>query len=359
MSLLSKLKGLGGSASRGSCVGLSIGSSSIKMVELAKSSKEWRLVNFGMVPLPDDALSNREIVNHLAVVENLKNLVEKAKPKSKNVCIAIAGASVIIKRMTVEVPVVKEMTETIFWEAEQYIPFDVSEVVMDFHQIGKIVDKKVDVLLVAVKRSVMESYCAAVTDAGLIPKIVDVEFFSMQNLFELNYPANAKDAVAVVDIGANSIKILITQNGVPLFTKDSTLGGRQLTQEIQNQLNLSFDDAEALKTGDPKRLPQEVLELMNVHSENYAQEIKRALDYYHASGTGGNVAFILLSGGSSKIPDLSRVVEEQIGLPTQIINPFNAVGYDPNALNPQFIQSIAPTATIATGLALRAGAGTA
>jgi type IV pilus assembly protein PilM len=211
------------------------------------------------------------------------------------------------------------------------------------------------VLLVAVKRSVLESYCSAVKDAGLVPKIVDVEFFALQNLFELNYPSNTKDAVAIADIGSTSLKIDIVQNGVPLFTKDTALGGRQLTQEIQTQLNLSYDDAEALKTGDPKRLPQEVVELMNLQSENYAQEIKRAIDYYHASSTGGNVSFVLLSGGSAKIPDLSRVVEEQTGLPTQLINPFNSISYDPNALNPQFIQSIAPSAAIATGLAIRAG----
>lgn len=355
MSLLSKLKGLGGSSSRGSCIGLNIGSSSIKMVELANTGKDWKLLNFGMVPLPEDALMNREIVNHLAVVENLKNLVDKAKPKSKNVCLSISGSSIIIKRMTVEVPIPREMDDTIYWEAEQYIPFDISEVVMDYHQLTKIQDKKVDVLLVAVKRSVLESYTAAVQDAGLVPKVVDVEFFGLQNVFEANYPSNVKDAVVIVDIGAISLKVIVVQNGVPLFTKDSALGGRQLTQEIQSQLNLSFEDAEALKTGDPKRLPQEVVELMNIQSENYAQEIKRAIDFYHASSTGGNVSFVLLSGGSARIPDLSRIVEEQVGLPAQLINPFNTISYDPNVLNPQFIQSIAPVAAIPTGLSIRAG----
>ena len=336
-------------------VGLSIGTSSIKLVELKKQGKVWKMLHFGIVQLPEDVIVHREIINQIAVVDSLKTLTSQIQLKSKNVCSALSGTSLIIKRMTVEAPNLRELQDQVFWEAEQYLPFDVSEVVMDFHVLSRGRDNKTDVLLVAVKRSVLDSYMTSIEEAGLKPKLMDVDFFALQNLYEANYPGTS-DAVAVVDFGASAMKLVVVHGGVPVFTKDSSIGGRNLTAEIQRQLNLSYTDAETLKIGgQPNAMPQEVLELMHVMAENFASEIKKALDFYNASSVGAPVSSILLAGGSAKIPELTRVIEETLGVPTQIINPFGAISYDPSVFTPDYINAIAPIAAIPIGLALRAG----
>jgi type IV pilus assembly protein PilM len=354
--LASKLSGLF-SGGGGNPIGLSIGSSSIKLVELKKTGKGHKLLHFGISQLPEDAIVNREIVNHIAVVEMTKNLVDQIKLRNKPACISLSGTSVIIKRMQVQVQNMKELQDQVFWEAEQYLPFDVSEVVMDFQLLSKAKDSAADVLLVAVKRSVLESYMNAARDAGLIPKVVDVDYFALQNVFEANYPSSPNEAVALIDLGASSTKIMVVQGGVPVFTRDSVLGGRNLTAEIQRHLNVSYQDAETLKIGGGGGgMPQEVLELMRVSAENFATEIKRAIDFYDASSSGAPISYILLTGGSAKIPDISRIIEESTQRPTQLLNPFNSISYDPEMFTPDYINNVGPLAAVPLGLALRMGA---
>jgi type IV pilus assembly protein PilM len=338
-------------------VGLSIGSSSIKLVELKKVGNLWKLLHFGIVQLPEDVVVNREIVNAIVVSDSIKTLVNQIKLKNKSVCTAISGTSLIIKRMMLEIPNVKEVQEQVFWEAEQYLPFDVSEVVMDYQILSRSKDNKTDVLLVAVKKTVLDIYMSSIEDAGLRPKIVDVDFFALQNLYEANYPVNPTEAVAIVDIGASALKIVVVHAGVPVFTKDTAMGGRNLTAEIQKNLNLSYVDAETLKIsgGQDGTTPQEVSDLMHVMADNIATEIKRALDFYNASPTGAPVAYVLLAGGSAKIPGLSKVVEDSLGLPTQLANPFNSISYDPAVFTQEYLNNIAPIAAVPIGLALRAG----
>lgn len=353
------LGGLSGLLSLGAgstSVGLCIGASSIKLVELKKSGKHWQLLHFGMIQLPEQAIENSEIINAIAVVESLKSLISQIRLKNRSVCTSFSGSSMIVKRMTLDVPDMKQLQDQVFWEAEQYIPFDVSEVVMDYQVISKTKDKKADVLIVAVKRGVLDSYMACIEDAGLKPKIVDTDYFALQNAFEANYPTQPTEAVALVDIGSSSMKTAVVQGGLPLFTKDSAIGGRNLTQDIQRHLNLSYSDAETLKVAsDFNQLPQEVHELMHVMSENLASEIKRSLEFYNASALGAPVSYVLLSGGGAKLPNLSKAVEETVGLPSQMMNPFNAITYDTSVFTEEYIQAIAPFAVIPIGQAIRAG----
>ncbi len=339
-------------------VGLSIGTSSIKLVELKKVGKMWKLLHFGIIQLPEDVVVNREIVNPIAVTENIKTLVDQIKLQNKAVCASLSGTSVIIKRMTLEVPNMRDLQDQVFWEAEQYLPFDVSEVVMDYQVLSRSKDHKTDVLLVAVKKTVLETYIKCIQDSDLKAKIIDVDFFALQNLFEANYPMNPAEAVAIIDIGASALKLMVLHAGIPVYTKDSAIGGHNLTSEIQKNLNLSFIDAEILKVdgGPGGTTPQEVSDLMMTMAENFATEIKRALDFYNASSTGAPVAYVLLSGGSSRIPGLSKIIEDSIGLPTQLINPFNSISYDPAVFTQEYLTNIAPIAGIPIGLALRAGA---
>lgn len=338
-------------------VGLSIGTSSIKLIELKKSGKNWKLLHFGIVQLPEDVVVEREIANNVAVAESIRTLTSQIKLKTKNVCTALSGPSMIIKRMSLEVPNPRELQEQVFWEAEQYLPFDVSEVVMDFQLLSRGKDNQTDVLLIAVKKSVLDLYMGCVQDAGLKPRVVDADYFALQNVFEANYAQNPNEAVALVDVGANATKVVVVHDGVPVYTKDCSVGGRNLTAEIQRQLNLSYMDAESLKTsGQAEGMPSEVGELMHIMAENIASEIKRALDFYHASASGAPVSYALLSGGSARIPELSRIVEEVNRVPAQLMNPFTSINYDPAVFTPDYIAAIGPIAAVPVGLAIRAGA---
>ncbi len=356
--LLSKISSILDFSGGKTSVGLSIGSSSIKLVELKKSGKTWKLIHFGIVQLPDEVIVNREIINPIVVSESIKTLTSQMKLKNKNICTSISGTALLIRRMTLEVPRPSELQEQVFWEAEQYLPFDISEVYMDFQVLSRSKEGKTDVLFVAVKKTVLDTYMNCVEDAGLKASIVDVDFFALQNLLEINYPPNPNESVAIVDIGSSAIKIVVIHAGVPVFTKDSTLGGRTLTVEIQKNLNLSFNDAETLKTGGEGGIntPQEISDLIHVMVENVSSEIKKSVDYYNASATGAPIAYVLLTGGSAKLTGLSKSVEERVGLPVQLINPFNAISYDPNVFNQEYLNNIAPIAAVSVGLALRSGA---
>lgn len=349
---------LGGYLGGKTFVGISIGTASIKIIELRKTGKIWQLLHFGVVNLPEDVIVNREIVNPVAVIENIKVLVNQIKLKNKNVCTSLSGTSLIIKRMTVSSANKKELQDQVFWEAEQYLPFEVSEVVMDFHVLSQLNDKETDVIFVAVKKSVLDGYMKCLFDSGLKPKIVDLDFFALQNLVEANYPTDPSEAIAVVDIGASSIKIVITSGGIPVFTKDTGIGGKNLTSEIQRNLNLTFADAESLKISGASlgALPQEVGDLMQNMADNLAMEIKKTIDFYHASSSGAPVTSVLLTGGCAGIPGFSKIVEDTVSLPSQLMNPFNVISYDPSVFTPEYLNAIAPIASIPIGLALRAGA---
>lgn len=357
---LSKLSGFSAGFSLGGgsgAIGLSIGTSSVKIVQLAKKGKGWKLAHFGIIQLPEDAIVNREIVNPVVVVDGIRALANQLRLKNKPVCTSLSGTSLIIKRMQLEVPNPRELEEQVFWEAEQYIPFDLSEVAMDYQVLSRTKEGMVDVLLVAAKRSVLDSYMSCVNDAGLKPKIVDVDFFALQNLLEANYSTNPAEAVCIVDIGAASTKIVVVHDGVPVFTKDVVLGGRNLTEEIQKHLGLQFNDAETLKVGGSRgNVPQEVAEIIAIMCENFAGEVKRALDFYSVSSLGAPVTLLLLAGGSAKVHDLTRVVEELTGVPTQLANPFHSIAYDPSVFTQEYVEGIGPLAAIPVGLALRAGA---
>lgn len=337
-----------------SSVGLSIGTSSIKLVEIKKTGKTWKLLNAAIASLAEDAIVNREILNAVSVSESIREVLSKLKIKNKNVCTSLSGTSVIIKRLSVDVPKKSELEAQVFWEAEQYLPFDPSDVVMDYHVLSRAKDGKTDVMLVAAKRSILDAYMHSVEDAGLKAKIVDTDYFALETVFEANYPTQPQEAVALVDIGSSSIKMVVVHDGVPIYTKDSSIGGNNLTTEIQKHLGVTYRDAEALKTGNSsKGLPQEVVDLMNIMAENFATEIKRANDFYSAQGSGAPLTQILVTGGSSKIPGLTKSIEDICRLPCQLLNPFHSITYDPSRFTPESIAVLAPHLAIPIGLAIR------
>jgi type IV pilus assembly protein PilM len=335
-------------------IGVSIGTSSVKIVELKKSGKSYSLVHFGVAQLPDEAIQNREITNHPAVVEAVKGLVTQLKMKGKNVITSLSGAAVIVKKILLEQTPAKELDDAILWEAEQYVPFDINEVAYDYQILNKNgPEGKMEIMLVACKKTLIESYQAVLKESGLNATIVDVDLFALQNAFEVNYPPETP--AALVDIGAASLKLSICAGGQPVFTRDSAVGGKMLTAEIQKHLNLSFQEAELLKIdGNAQgQVPQEAADLMHVMAENLAAEIKRSMDFYAASNAGPQVAYVLLAGGSARLLNLPKMVEDSLGIPVQLFNPFNSISYDTKIFTDDYVSAVSSMAAIPVGLAIR------
>lgn len=336
-------------------VGLSIGASCIKAVEMKKNREGWTLEKYAAIELQENAIENREIINTINVIQTIEATLRSAAITSKSICSAVIGSSVIVKTLSIVVEDMKELADQVFWEAEQYIPFDISEVVVDFQVIGKGKEEnQVEVIIVAVKKDYLEQYTGAIESARLSAGVMDAEFFALQNVYELNYPVNTSEAVLLADVGAFSTKIVICSGGVPLLVKDATFGGSMITQEIQRELKLpTLKDAESLKVS--QNLPHEVSEIILRLCPVLGAELKKSVDFYTASSLGPPVSAVLLSGGGSRAPHLAKTIEDYTGLPTQFLNPFQTILGDAKTFSQDVLMSIAPEAVIPIGLAMRAG----
>lgn len=336
--------------------GLDIGSSAIKLVEAEKKRGGWVIRNYASINLPEDSIVDGEIVNHAAVVEAIKSIVVESGTSSKLVCTSVAGASVIIKHITIPKTNPRELEDQVYWEAEQYIPFDMSEISLDFEVVQEDMgDGKMDVLLVAAKKDFIDKRLATIKDAGLEPHTLDVDVLGLANVFWENYDMTPDNAVVLVDIGASLTKINIVSHNTTIFTRDVAVGGKNLTQEIQNKLGISFQEAEVLKidacsTG---QIPEEVLPLVNSISENIALEIRRSLDFYAASPVQLPITGVYLCGGASRIPGLSDMLAEMLGLTVEYLNPFNKVACSGKQFTEEFIAAVSSSAAVPVGLALR------
>jgi len=342
-------------------IGLDIGSSMVKIIQFKETKKGYRLVNFGMVTLPPETIVDGALMNSTAVVEVIKELLASTRIKAKDVAISLSGHSVIIKKISLPVMSQEELEESIHWEAEQYIPFDINDVNVDVTIINhqSAVQGQMDVLLVAAKKEMIHDYTAVVNEAGLQPVVVDVDVFALQNMFELNYQIPPQDTVVLCNIGAGSVNINILANGVSAFTRDVSLGGNQFTEEIQKQLNVAFEEAEALKIGGHASgdadsvVPQEVERIIQGVSANMATELQRSIDFYTATSADSRISRVYLCGGTAKVQSLSRVLEAKLGIPVELLNPFRNIEIDKNQFDPDYIQDVAPIAGISVGLGVR------
>jgi type IV pilus assembly protein PilM len=345
-------------------VGLDIGSSSIKVMELREGKRGYQLQHFGVVPLQSEAIVDGAFMNTGAIVDAIVDLLQKEKIKTKDVVTSVSGHSVIIKKISLPQMTEEELEESIQWEAEQYIPFDINDVNMDVQILGE--DEtdvgQMKVILVAAKKDIINDYTQAITEAGLNPVIMDVDCFAIENMFQLNYQSEPGQTVVLANIGASIININILKNGVSAFTRDINMGGNQFTEEIQKQLNVSYEEAEALKLGGELGgpsdtteaiIPQEVGGIIRSVSETLASEIQRSLDFYAATSVEDQVSKIYLSGGTSKIPGLTSTIEGKLNIPTEIVNPFRAIEIDEKRFDMNHLQEIAPMAAVSVGLAVR------
>jgi type IV pilus assembly protein PilM len=342
-------------------IGLDIGSSYVKVLELSNNKGRWKIENFGMKKLPPEAIVDGALMNSNIIVDSIRELVTSHKIKTKDVVTSVSGHSVIIKKINLPVMTRDELEESIQWEAEQYIPFDINDVNIDVQILNPVGDEtgQMEVLLVAAKKDMINDYTSIVQEAGLNPVCMDVDSFAIENAFELNYDVAPGDTVVLVNIGASIININVLRGGTTAFTRDITLGGNQYTEEIQKQLNVSYEEAEALKIGgDIVRdsqavVPEEVESIIRSVSDNVATEIQRSLDFYAATSTEDEISRVYLSGGSARVPGLTRTIQEKTGLPVELINAFRRIEINEKEFNTAFLDEVAPMAAVAVGLALR------
>jgi type IV pilus assembly protein PilM len=339
-------------------VGLDIGSSAIKLVELKDlgKGKGFQLKSFGIEPLPAEAIVGGTIMDSGAVIDAITKLIQEKAIKNLSVATSVDGNSVIIKRISMMAMSEAELGEAIQWEAGQYIPFDIEEVKID-HQIletdattGNIV-----VLLVAVKRDLIAEYTSLLGQAGLTPASLDIDVFCVQNAFEINYPISGQEICALVNIGASTTNISVLKGSSPLFWRDIQAGGNNYTDTLQREMNLTFAQAEAVKKGEAEEgvRSEQAAPILNAVTEEFGAELKKTLDFFRVTTSETTIHKIMIAGGGSQVPNLDRYLSQFFGVPIEIMNPFTNISVEERDIPMDTINRLAPHFAVAVGLALR------
>jgi len=337
-------------------VGLDIGSRSIKAAEIVETKQGLSLKRFGIVDIAHGAIEEGTINDPETVAESIKQLFKSYNIKETNVAVSIGGYSVIVKKISVQTMDEEKLQETIHFEAEQYIPFDISDVNLDFQILGESESNpgQMNVFLVAAKKEMVNDYINLVNLAGLNPCIVDVEAFALQNAIEANYDMQNENT-ALIDIGASKTSLNILKGNSSLFMRDVSLGCGQINQKIMSLIECSFEEAEQLKYGDkPDRLTQEDLKgIISSVVTDWCTEIRRALDFFYSTYPEDQIKRIILSGGGANIDEFRELLATEASAEVESINPFKNLKIDKKHFDDAFIKQIAPQAAISMGLAMR------
>ena len=339
-------------------VGLDIGSSAVKAVELKPSGKGFKVTAFAIEPVPPDSIVDGAIIDGTAVADAIRRLFENKAFKTKEVAASLSGNAVIVKKISLPVMTEAELAESIYWEAEQYIPFDIQDVNIDYQILdaGRGADSKgtMDVLLVAAKKEKIADYLGVITQAGRTAVVVDVDAFALQNAYEANYGLEPQSVVVLLNAGASAININILAGEQSVFTRDISSGGNAYTEAVQKELNLPFESAELLKKGEVVDgvTFDEVKPVLHAMTENVLLEIQKTFDFFKATASSDRIDRIVLSGGASRVDGFAQALEERFGAPVETFDPFRKIAFEATKLGITDPASIA-TAAVAVGLALR------
>ncbi len=337
-------------------VGLDIGSRSIKAAEITETKRGLALKRFGIVDIAHGAIEEGTINDPEAVAESIKQLFKSYNIKEGNVAVSIGGYSVIVKKISVQTMDEEKLQETIHFEAEQYIPFDISDVNLDFQILGESESNpgQMNVFLVAAKKEMVNDYINLVNLAGLNPCIVDVEAFALQNTFEANYDMQSENT-ALIDIGASKTSLNILKGNSSLFMRDVSLGCGQINQKIMSLIECSFEEAEQFKYGDkPDRLtPEDLKGIISSVVADWCTEIRRALDFFYSTYPEDQIKRIILSGGGANIEEFRNLLATEASAEVESINPFKNFEIDQKIFDDAFIKQIRPQSAISMGLAMR------
>lgn len=338
-------------------IGLDIGSSSIKLVELGESKSAYKLQNLGIAPLPPEAIVDGALMDSVTIIDTIRALISNTKAKTKDVITSVSGHSVIVKKITLPLMSDSELEESIQWEAERYIPFDINEVNIDFQIFGSSSENPevMDVVLVAAKKDIINDYVSVIIESGLNPVIIDIDAFAIENMLSVNYEVEKDETVAMANVGASITNINILKNNMTAFTRDIFKGGNQITEEIQRQLHIDYEEAEKIKVGSKiDATSQSIIQgVLRSASESLAIEIGNSMEFFQSTTTYEKISKLYLSGGGSKIKDFDIVLQQQIGIPVEIVNPFKKIEYSEKNFDLEYLREIGPMMAVGVGLATR------
>jgi type IV pilus assembly protein PilM len=342
-----------------SVVGLDIGSSAVKAVELKAVGKGFRVSAFGTEPIPPDSIVDGAIIDGTAVADAIRRLFERHPFKSKDVVASLSGNAVIVKKINLPVMTDAELAESIYWEAEQYIPFDIQDVNLDYQILnpgtGAGSGGTMDVLLVAAKKDKIADYTGVITQAGRVPVVVDVDVFALQNAYELNYGRDPSAVVVLMNAGASAININILSGDQSLFTRDISIGGNAYTEAVQKELNLPFEQAELLKKGQAVdgAAYEDAMSVLHAMTDNVLLETQKTFDFFKATALSEHIDRVILSGGASRVDGFAHALEERFGARVEMFDPFKKIAFEAGKLGNGDAETFVTTAAVAVGLALR------
>jgi type IV pilus assembly protein PilM len=345
-------------------VGVDIGSYSVKAVELKAKKQEgetqYDVKKIGYELLPHDAIVEGTIIDSAAVVETIKMVFDENKIANKNVIISISGNSVIIKKITLPAMETEELAESIIWEAKHNIPYPYEETNVDYAILKPpphADEKNLDILLVAAKKDKIANYSNVISQARKNLDAIEVDVFALQNALEYNYPEIINEkTIAMINLGANITNVIIIDRGNPQLFRDLSIGGSFFTENLSKDLNISFDDAEKVLKGLPVKdiQPEQLQTVLDMNMQNLLEEIEKTFSFYEAGEKKDKkIEHIFLSGGLSKLKDLSSSFEQKFNIKTEIFNPFRRISYDDKKFDNIYFEEMAALFGVATGLATR------
>ena len=338
-------------------VGLDIGSSAVKAVELKPAGKGYKVAAFGSEPVPPDSIVDGAIIDGAAVADAIRRLFEGRNIKTKDVAASLSGNAVIVKKITLPVMTEAELAESIYWEAEQYIPFDIQDVNLDYQILDSGHGGKgtMEVLLVAAKKEKIADYTGVIAQAGRSAVVVDVDAFALQNAYEVNYGIEPGAVVVLLNAGASATNINILNGDQSVFTRDISIGGNAYTEALQKELSLPFDLADQLKRGiavDGVTF-DDARPVLRAVSENVMLEIQKTFDFFKATAASDRIDRIMVSGGASRAEGFTEMLSERFEAPVEAFDPFKRIAFDVKKFQVDAASGVAPTVAVAVGLALR------
>jgi type IV pilus assembly protein PilM len=338
-------------------MGLDIGSSAVKAVELKPAGKGYRVTAIGIEPIPPDSIVDGAIIDGGAVADAVRRLFANAQFKAKDVAASLSGNSVIVKKITLPAMTEQELAESIYWEAEQYIPFDIQDVNLDYEILTPKADSQgtMDVLLVAAKKDKIGDYTSVITQAGRKPALVDVDAFALQNAYEANYGFEPGGVIALLNAGASATNINILHGAQSVFTRDVSMGGNAYTEAVQRELGLPHELAEQLKKGYDVdgATYDDARPVLKAMTDNILLEVEKTFDFFKATASNDRIDRIVLSGGASRVDGFATALATRFGTQVMPFDPFRQVSIDPAKLGGVSVEEMAPVAAVAVGLALR------
>ncbi len=356
-SLKEQFDDLLGKLNPGSIIGLDIGAHSIKVCELSGSVGKLKVERFGIFTLSEAAIIEDEIQKPQEIADGIIEALKNSNIKSKVVCLGLYGPNTMTKRLNTPEGTQEEISDHVMWEAEQYITFGADESTIDFFVLGENEGGGKDALVAAAKNDLIERFSVVLKSAKIEAKVVDLNVIALSNVFEEFAGENLEEysnGSLILDFGAQSTKIVVYKRGGPIFTKEISVGGGLITEEIQRQMGVSYEEAEDLKTTTDENgnLPEEILNIINTQLDQQLAEVRKSINFYVTQGSAEKVSYCFVTGGSSLLPGLVDKLSGVAGIPVERLDLFSKIKIDEKKMGDNLDQ-LAAISPVVIGLAMR------